>query len=240
MRTGIVALAVIAVLGQLVQAGDKPASLFGIGDKPPTLAVGEFVKGEAFKEFQPGTVYVIEFWATWCRPCLEAMPHFNELQKANPKVVFLWVNVWDKDPDAVKQFVKRMGDKMAFSVALDSACDAEGVGTMAKTWLPSFGGKGLPSTVIVDATSRVAWMGAPNKIDEPLKAIIAGKWDIAAAATERKLRRQVEQAVEEYDARIQKGLEAGPEQTAAVLAEYAKTLSRLQRELEASAQSKTK
>ena len=160
-------------------AADAPPVRFGIGDAPPPLALGDFVKGTPFKAFQPGTVYVVEFWATWCKPCLDAMPHFNELQKANPKVVFLWVDVWDKDQAAVKEFVTRMGDKMNFAVALDSGCDADGVGAMAKTWLPSFGGKGLPSTVIVDGTGKVAWMGAPNKLDAPLKAVVDGTWDVA-------------------------------------------------------------
>lgn len=233
MRSLLAYVLAIGVIGSAVAADEKPTPTFTIGDIPPKLAVGEFIKGDSFKSFQPNTVYVIEFWATWCKPCLEVMPHFNELQKANPKAVFLWVDVWDKDPTAVKAFIKRMGDKMNFSVALDSGCDDEGVGTMAKTWLPAFGGKALPSTVIVDGTGKVAWMGAPNKVDEPLKAVVAGTWDVAAAATERRLRRQVEQAVEEYGARIQKALDGGPEQTAAVLAEYAIKLGRLQRELEA-------
>ena len=219
-------------------ADEKRPVKFGIGDSPPPLAVGEFLKGESFKAFQPGQVYVVEFWATWCRPCLQAMPQFNGLQKANPKVVFLWIDVWDKDPAAVKEFVKGMGDKMSFSVALDGACDDDGTGTMAKTWLPAFGGKGIPSTVIIDGTGKVAWMGAPNKMEEPLRAILAGKWDVAAAAAEFGLRRQVEQAVEEYNIRIQSALDGGPEMTAGVLADYIKTLARLQRELEAAATKK--
>ena len=230
----------LLIVGSLPAADDKPAAIFGVGDNPPALKLGGFVKGEPFADFQPGTVYVVEFWATWCRPCLDQMPHFNDLQKANPKVVFLWVDVWDKDQEAVKAFVKRMGDKMSFAVALDSGCDEEGTGVMAKTWLPSLGGKGLPSTVIVDAAGKVAWMGAPNDVDKPLKAVVAGTWDIAAAAKEQKLRRQVEQTVEKFDARIQKALDAGPVETSKVLAEYSAALDKLRAELDAAPQPKAK
>jgi len=213
----------------------KPAGDWAVGDKPPPLALGDFLKGVEFRAFKPGTVYVVEFWATWCRPCIEEMPHFNKLVKQYPNVVFLYVDVWDKDPDAVKDFVKRMGDKMNFTIALDGDQDEDGTGTMAKTWLTAFGGKGLPSTVVIDGTGTVAWMGAPNKIDEPLKAIVAGTWNLASAVQQWKLRRQIEKAVETYDARIQESLDAGPEKTAAVLAEYAATLKRLQSEFEAAA-----
>lgn len=148
--------------------------------------------------------------------------------------------MWDKDTEAVKAFVKRRGDKMNFSVALDSGCDEEGTGVMAKTWLPSLGGKGLPSTVIVDAAGKVAWMGAPDGVDKPLQAVVAGTWDIAAAATEQRLRRRVEQTVAQFDARIPKALQAGPAETSKVLAEYSAALDKLRADLAAVPQPKSK
>jgi thiol-disulfide isomerase/thioredoxin len=237
MRSLLTVLAFL-IVGSLCTAADKPVAVFSIGEKPPPLKLGDFVKGESFKEFQPGTVYVIEFWATWCRPCLDQMPHFCKLRKEYPKAVLLWVDVWDKDQGAVKEFVQRMGDKMDFSVALDSGCDEEGIGEMAKTWLPSLGGKGLPSTVIIDASGKVAWMGAPKDVDKPLKAIVAGTWDLAAAAKEQTLRRRVEETVGEFDARIQKALDIGPAETAKVLAEYTTALDKLRAELKSATESK--
>src|ERR1700760_638755 len=46
--------------------GDR--SLF-IGDAPPALSVARWVRGEPVRHLDEGTIYVIEFWATWCGPC---------------------------------------------------------------------------------------------------------------------------------------------------------------------------
>ena len=52
-----------------------------VGDPAPRLQVDRFVKGAPVKDFKQGQVYVVEFWATWCRPCKESIPHITELQK---------------------------------------------------------------------------------------------------------------------------------------------------------------
>ena len=54
-----------------------------------------------------GKVVVINFWATWCPPCVKEIPDFIELQKKYKKdgLVFAGVSV-DQKPDPVKDFVK--------------------------------------------------------------------------------------------------------------------------------------
>ena len=52
-----------------------------IGDPAPALEPMAWIKGEPVKKFAPGRVYVIEFWATWCVPCKELMPHLSDLQR---------------------------------------------------------------------------------------------------------------------------------------------------------------
>lgn len=51
-------------------------------DSPaPALKVQEWVRGRPLANFQPRNVYVVDFWATWCGPCVSAMPELMQLQE---------------------------------------------------------------------------------------------------------------------------------------------------------------
>lgn len=89
MRFALCFVVSLLSFGSPLAGDDRPATAYSVSDNPPPLKLGGFVKGEPFMEFRPGIVYMVEFWATWCRPCLDQMPHFSEFQRANPKVVLL-------------------------------------------------------------------------------------------------------------------------------------------------------
>src|SRR5262249_8725768 len=52
-----------------------------IGDPAPRLAVDRWMQGAPITHFEPGTVYVLEFWATWCQPCRKSLPQMDALAK---------------------------------------------------------------------------------------------------------------------------------------------------------------
>src|SRR5579885_2983131 len=120
---GTIALLVIAWAGTSVRA-----QTLGVGDPAPKLQVKSFIKGEPVKEFQAGKNYVVEFWATWCGPCKATIPHLTELQKKHPEVAFIGVSVFESDQSAVEPFVKEMGDRMDYRVALDAVPEGKGRG----------------------------------------------------------------------------------------------------------------
>jgi len=171
---GLVASLAIAWAGSSVRA-----QTLGIGDPAPKIQVKSFVKGEPVKELQSGKNYVVEFWATWCGPCKATIPHLTELQKKHPDVTFIGVSVYENDQGAVEPFVKEMGDKMDYRVALDSvaAGKGRGDGVMAKTWMEAAGQEGIPTAFVVNKEGKIAWIGHPTELDSPLAKIIAGNWD---------------------------------------------------------------
>jgi thiol-disulfide isomerase/thioredoxin len=192
-------------------ADAKPKELL-VGDPAPPLAVKEFVKGEPVKEFAKGKVYVIEFWATWCGPCIKSIPHVTELQAKHKEAVFIGVDVLESADDAVKAFVKKMGPKMEYRVAIDALnakADDPETGVMAKTWLEASYQEGIPASFIIDQNGKVAWIGHPMELDEPLEKIIAGKWDLAAAAKEFKSQIELSQTTKKLVEEVDAALEAG-------------------------------
>lgn len=83
-------------------------------DALPTLSLEGlpevWLQGTPVKEWEKDKVYIFEFWATWCGPCLAAMPHMEQLHQAfkdNPGMQIIGVNVMDrKSPEALKEFLK--------------------------------------------------------------------------------------------------------------------------------------
>lgn len=81
MRVFLTLPLLLCLLAAPDQARSRQATpSLAVGDPAPPLRVEAFLKGEPIAAFEPGKVYVIEFWATWCAPCIEQMPHLSALQ----------------------------------------------------------------------------------------------------------------------------------------------------------------
>ena len=154
-----------------------------LGSTAPKLELKEFVKGEPVKGFAKGKTYVVEFWATWCGPCRTTIPHLTKLQKQyKDELTVIGVAILEEDQGAVATFVEEMGDKMNYRVALDSVAEggSPDEGAMVKNWMEPSEQAGIPAAFIVNGEGKIAWIGHPGSMDEPLGKILAGKWDIAA------------------------------------------------------------
>ncbi len=170
------------------QKAEKQVSLKA-GDKAPALQVESFIKGDPVTSFEAGKVYVVEFWATWCGPCIRAFPHLSELQAEykSSGVTFVGVNMgedwhgakYDDDmPAKVRAFVQKKDKKMQYTVAYDGATKF-----MSKNWFEAAGQGGIPCAMVVDKAGKIAWIGHPMNLDYVLPDVLAGKWDVETGPT---------------------------------------------------------
>lgn len=176
----------LSLMAALALAGGANAASLKIGDAAPKLDVASWVQGEPVKEFEPGRVYVVEFWATWCGPCRESIPHLNALyqQFKDKGVVVIGQDAFEQKEDGVAPFVKKMGTNMTYRVALDDKSKDE-KGAMTTTWMEAAGRKGIPSAFMVNQQGRIAWIGHPMEMTEELwEQILGGHYDLAKAAAD--------------------------------------------------------
>lgn len=160
-----------------------------IGDEAPPLKVDRWMKGVPIQRFAKGQVYVIEFWATWCGPCRQAMPHLSELAKKYAgKATFVGVDIWEDEHPApgenlkarADKFVKEMGDRMSYNV-----CAASDDGFMTARWMQAAGQDGIPATFVIGKDSKVVWIGHPDYLDAILPQVLDAKFDINSFAAKK-------------------------------------------------------
>jgi len=216
---------VLAAIACIAPGFRTQAQNLSLGDQAPKLEVSSFVKGEAVSNLEPGKFYVVEFWATWCGPCRATIPHLTELQKKHPEVTFIGVSVWEQDQKLVKPFVDEMGDKMSYRVAMDVVPEGGkgGEGKMAAGWMKAAGQDGIPTAFIINKDNKIAWIGHPASMDEPLEKIVTGSWDIQAAIAEHKKALEAREAMMKIQTKIGDARKSGdPKKLIAVIDEVGK------------------
>lgn len=138
-----------------------------------------WLQGAPVKEWEKDKVYIFEFWATWCGPCLAAMPHMEQLHQAfkdNPRMQIIGVNVMDrKTPEVLKEFIKNRPAPLNYTMAVD----VDGKKTREK-WLEPLKVNGIPHAFAVK-NGRLIWRGHPSQLSEKtMQAML--KPDFSAAS----------------------------------------------------------
>jgi thiol-disulfide isomerase/thioredoxin len=163
-------------------------------DAPP-LQIAKFIKGEAVElaKGKGSQTYVVEFWATWCGPCRTSIPHLTELQKKYRDKQVTFIGVSDETAEEVEPFVKEMGAKMDYVVAVDQ--DRK---TFA-AYMEAFEQGGIPTAFIVDKAGKVVWYGHPMaELDTVLDEVVAGKFDVAAHKAKKEASEKLERDMSAY------------------------------------------
>ncbi len=199
-NTLAIGAAIVALATPMVVAS---AATLEVGSKAPNLSDVTWIKGEPVSQWESGKVYVLDFWATWCGPCVASIPHVNDMQKQykDQGVTVIGVAIWPNPrmtPTA--EFVEAKGDAMAYHIAGDVD------GKTADAFMKAAGQGGIPTAMIIDQKGTIAWIGHPmGGLDEVLPAVVKGDFDAKKFAEEQKVR---EEKVTVLMGELQSGYEA--------------------------------
>lgn len=174
LLTSAVAVMMLAAFAAGVfLSGQRPAAT---GSGQPDPATIEKLLATSFTDLQgrPATLsswrgkpLIVNFWATWCPPCLKEIPLFSRLQEGHPNVQFIGIAV-DK-PGNVRDFVANRSLSYPILIASDGA-----VSLMSEL---GNGRNGLPFTLSIDAGGhpRHAKLGALSETEtERIVADLSG------------------------------------------------------------------
>ena len=151
----LTAIACMAVFAGTASGLDRPRPL-KVGDKaPPVVATWlSRVQGKDPSKADGKTkAYIVEFWATWCEPCLYVIPELNNIHRNYAKRGVVVMGITDESASQVRPFMQEHG--MTYAVGVDRndiTWDGYMVGINRAT---------IPHAVVVDGNGRVAWIGSP-------------------------------------------------------------------------------
>jgi thiol-disulfide isomerase/thioredoxin len=184
----------------LLWGQEAEAPQLTIGSPAPALDIEHWVSDGNGKfgkvtEFEPGKVYVVEFWATWCGPCIASMPHLAETQAAYADRGVQIVSVSDEPLDTVTEFLAKpvrgaapeadaeAAEPQTYAQLTSAYClTTDPDESVKEAYMRAAAQNGIPTAFIVGKSGEVEWIGHPMTMDEPLAKVVEDAWDRAAFA----------------------------------------------------------
>jgi len=191
----------IGFLGGAAMADD--AELLTIGSVAPDLDIEHWIhEGEDpvnhVTSFKEGKVYIVEFWATWCGPCISSMPHLVETQEKYADKGVQIISVSDEKMPVIEKFLARTvrGEEEQTYQELTSvySLTSDPDRSVFNDYMKAAGQNGIPTAFIVGKDGHVEWIGHPMTMDKALASVVEGDWDRKAFAEEFKEGQEIKAA----------------------------------------------
>lgn len=102
-RRRSIAMLALALCGLLTTACDRGYHPARIGSRAPQFTVNDGTRTVTLANLR-GHVVLLNFWATWCVPCIDELPSLMELQRRMPQITVVGISI-DEDAAAYRQFL---------------------------------------------------------------------------------------------------------------------------------------
>jgi len=132
-----------------------------INEKAPEISAGKWINLEkpVTLEDLRGKVVLVEFWATWCGPCIDAIPHLNELSEKYGGTDFQVLSFVEEGHVTMDRLLRRKSVK--YPIGLESNA------------LEAYGITGIPRAFVIDRQGRIAWEG--HSASPEMEAVITAE-----------------------------------------------------------------
>jgi thiol-disulfide isomerase/thioredoxin len=146
---GLVALAMFLSVG--CGRATRIATGPPIGAEPPEVVAADWLNTDSPQTLSGlrGNVVLVEFWATWCGPCVAGIPHMNELQKKYHGDGLRVVSFTEENRATVEAFQKGARSPIEYTIGVGSNLDR------------TYGVTGIPHAFVIGRNGKLLWEGHP-------------------------------------------------------------------------------
>ncbi len=129
----------------------------------PKIAFTEWINNPKGMSVIKDKPIILEFWSTWCGPCVAAIPHFNQLtEKYSKEIKFISVNSYENSA-MVENFLLK--NPMSSYIALDEN----------ESLKKAFNVQTIPVTILIDKNGMLRWRGITTDLTEEVLDIFLSK-----------------------------------------------------------------
>lgn len=124
------------------------------------IRISEEIQSSKIAVEESNKLYFVDFWATWCAPCINAKKYLTTIQKQIPEDFYI-VSLTQESPETVKKFLLKRPSELAIAIDYD------------KETFTKHNVRSLPEGILFNASGKILWKGHPADLKpEEIKRFI--------------------------------------------------------------------